>query len=126
MLEYPQLESFNRFKQTSNPTISSTCEGYTHIHISWTDNDFGGLALSENSGMTFIDGSPGNGNGWHYSIGLKKAWYTWIPGPYNEFQSNYEIIEVNLWVRVPILCTKVLYKRYNNHMISVYLLIIAS
>ena len=123
LLEYPQFEGFNRFKQTSNQKVSKTIEGYKPIHLSWTTNSFGGLALSDYKGA-FIDGSPGNLNGWFYAIAARNSWNGNIPGPYEKDQGFYQTTEVNLWIRVPLLCTNILYKRYNNHLISISLLII--
>ena len=101
LLEYPQLDGYNRFIQKSNPTKTASIEGYRKKHLSWELHDFGGLALSSDPSCTYIDGSPGNGNDWFYSIGLYNKWdYGDIPGPYNKGEGDYYLHEVNLWIRI--------------------------
>ena len=101
LLEYPELEGYNRFVQTSNPTQTRKISGYQKRHLSWEVNNFGGLALSSDTGSTFIDGSPGNGNGWHYAIGSYSKWgFGHIPGPYGSDSSYVDLKEVNLWIRI--------------------------
>ena len=79
LLKYDELGSaYNRWKQTSNPTTSTTISGYSAVAISWTANSWGGLV--KNSGNTFIDGSP-SATTWFYAIGAKAKWDIGIPGP---------------------------------------------
>ena len=68
LLQYPEHSGFNRWKQTSNPTLSKIVTGYSPVGtLSWTSNDWGGLALSNYSNC-FIDGSPQSGD-WYFCIG---------------------------------------------------------
>ena len=82
LLEYPQNlpGQYNRWKQTSNPTTSSTVSGYSPIHIDWTSNSWGGLMLSSTTGgNTFIKGSTTSS--WFYAIGCRNSRNGSIPGP---------------------------------------------
>ena len=126
LLEYPQLEGYNRFKQTSNPTVSDKIEGYQPIHLSWTSYSFGGLALSSNTGFTFIDGSPGT-DGWFYAIASKVPWVgDYIPGAFDKGYDGCNTTEVNLFVRVPIVCSAISYRKNYILCVSLSLLIILS
>ena len=72
---------YNRWKQTSNPaTANNSISGYEAVSISWSANDWGGIAKSSESGLTFVDGSPGTGT-WFYALGAYSAWNGGIPGP---------------------------------------------
>ena len=119
LLEYPQIEGFNRFKQTSNPTKSSKVTGFVKKHLSWESCSFAGLALSSSS-STFIDGSP-NADTWYYAIALYSKWGGGdIPGPFSE---GVTITEVNLWVRVLLTITSLsLKKRSFNSYLMILLL----
>ena len=107
LLEYPKFAGyFNHWAQTKNPIYANANEdnGYRAINVSWTENDWRGLAKSS-SGNTYIDGSPFNSS-WFYSIGLYNNWKNAIPanlelGNYEESQKeNYTVREVLLWIRI--------------------------
>ena len=101
LLEYPELQGYNRWNQSSNPTKSTSVTDYNPIHITWDINDWNGLALSSTSN-TFIDGSP-TSNSFFYSIGLYRQWRESIPGPYNITDDEYEAIhKVLLWARISL------------------------
>ena len=102
LLQYPQVSAtqYNRWLQTDNPITTTIANvsggqkvgGYEAIHIDWTGNYWGGLALST-SASTYINGSTGHGN-WFYAIGAYTKWNNSIPGP-----STAESV-VNLWSRI--------------------------
>ena len=67
MLEYSDLEGYNRWTQTSNPgEKTGEVTGYKAIHISWSDG-FKGLSLSE-TGKTLLNGSADSKD--YYPIGV--------------------------------------------------------
>ena len=76
LLEYPELNKFNHWRQKNSPTKEKETtitgpykvEGYQEIKIQMNTNDWGGLALSTNKN-TFIEGSIGNQSSWFYAIG---------------------------------------------------------
>ncbi len=81
LLQYSHISGYNQWKQTSNPaTTNNTISGYQAVSISWTDNAWGGIALSSTTASTFIDGSPGTGT-WFYALGSYAEWSGGIPGP---------------------------------------------
>ena len=95
LLEYENISGYNRWKQTSDFTKTTSIIGYEGINISWTGNDWGGLALSQDSSSTWVDGSPNSGGGnWWYAIGCKAKHEGSIPGP--AVVSPYPF---SLWVR---------------------------
>ena len=102
LLEYPEHPGFNRWKQTSNPTISHTVTGYSPIgKLTWTQNNWNGLALSSDSSC-FIDGSPEKGD-WYYSIGQYEQWiFGSLAGPIYHNESNSYTSKVYLWCRIPV------------------------
>ena len=100
LLEYPddRLGQYNRWIQTSNPTVDSIA-GYTAIHIDWAESSWGGLAPSTSTTRTFIDGSPGAGS-WWYAIGAYTKYTdggkTGIPGNSPPSVTG----RAQLWVRI--------------------------
>jgi len=100
MLQYPDLSStaYNRWTQTSNPvTTYDSITGYSGVHIDWSSNYWGGLALTS-SGVALLDGSPGTSS-WFYGIGAGEKFYNGVPS-YSPATSN-----VNLWARIDNLTT---------------------
>ena len=95
LLEYPELNGYNRWTQTSNPTTTvERVDGYNPISISWNTYWWHGLCAS-NPQYSFIDGSVGHAN-WLYAIGSKQSWgtATQMPGPEKPLSKVY------LWQRV--------------------------
>ena len=87
----------NEWKQTSNPTNSTTIEGYEEISIAFPNRWEGpnrGLALSSSSNC-FIDNSPEDANYW-FCIGcFVHNGYGKFPGPF-----NFVVNSINLYVNV--------------------------
>ena len=96
LLQYPNVSAtqYNRWIQTSDPvTTTNSVTGYSAVHVDWTGNSWGGLALSSTNTHTLIDGSIGSS--WWYAIGAYKAYSGGIPGPSGNVTST-----VNLWARI--------------------------
>ena len=84
------------FIQKTNPAKEYDIRGYRPIHLSFSQN-FRGLALSNDTSYTFIDGNPGDIHNCWYSIGMYVSYNNAIPGP------NYKLVdEVDLWARIPL------------------------
>lgn len=95
LLEAESTTGYNRWKQSTNFTNTTSISGYEAVQISWSGSSWGGLALSQDSGSTWVDGSPNSGSSsWWYAIGCKAAFQGGIPGP-----SVVETKGVSLWVR---------------------------
>ena len=95
LLEYENISGYNRWKQTSDFTKTTAITGYEAVDISWTGSGWGGLALSQDSNSTWVDGSPNSGtSNWWYAIGCKSKHEGSIPGP--AVVSPYPF---SLWVR---------------------------
>ena len=108
LLEYPNLNGYNLWKQTkfplevkeggdSNGYIKDSCE------CEWKNDPFSGLMLSGNNN-SFIDGC--NGGFWYFAIGAKaadsQASPNTFPGPYDKVTGEFfSVSEVNLWLHVP-------------------------
>jgi len=105
LLEYPELNGYNQWKQTYNPKDNpeiggTTATGYESVNIGYSGMYWGGLVVS-NYQQTAIDGSTGHLN-WFYSIGCYSS--TWMPnkfpGPALDNNDNwYAVSKVLLWVR---------------------------
>ena len=81
LLEYPELKKYNHWRQSQNPTKEKDrksaghyyVSGYEKCTIQMEENDWGGLALSDNN-RTLIQGSMGTTD-WYYAIGqFDKNW----------------------------------------------------
>lgn len=99
ILEYCEINEYLHWKQTSNIFENISNVNPTIIHSNYST--FHGLALSS-SGLTVIDGSPGEGN-WFYAIGAKQAASGIIPGPFVVVngKTEYEITRiVSLWMKI--------------------------
>ena len=109
LLEYPEVEGHNRWRQTifplntdeakssENGFISSSCD------CSWTPS-FKGLIKSASNDKSILDCAQAGD--WWYSIGAKTN-YTYfhkIPGPISlvgqSYRSHY-VSEVYLWIHAP-------------------------
>lgn len=94
LLEYSNIEGYNRWTQTSNPVkTKESVLGYSAISISWNQNNWKGLAKSD-SIYTAIDGSVGSSK-WYYAIGAIKEVDS---GIYANDKITGEIVD--LWVRI--------------------------
>ena len=95
LLEYPSLNKYNRWRQTSNPLLASqSVSGYSPISIQMSGNNWGGLSLSSTKGTsTIIDGSPGSTD-WYYAIGQQAVYQGGIPA------NDPSVQEVYLWIRI--------------------------
>ena len=107
LLEYPELEGTNRWRQTNNPLFenennSTYVEGYESVNISFTSNGWSGLAKST-SINTLLDGSRLH-NQWYYAIGAYNVSFSgigpWLPGP------GMRVYICKLWIRVNPISTK--------------------
>ncbi|MNS98863.1 hypothetical protein D3C72_1332440 [compost metagenome] len=95
LLEIPDYDGYNRWKQTSNPvTTLESITGYSPINISFSANGWNGLAKS-NSGACLIDGNVNSGN-WFYGISQYAVWYGGIPANL----SGVGVNSLKLWVRI--------------------------
>ena len=103
LLRYPTMDPthYNRWYQNNDPY--SAISGYSAITINWGDENWGGLAPSSDSSMTFVDGSP-NTDGWFYAIGSRHVWVDkGIPG----YSTSTELeTDVCLYVRYDTLGNK--------------------
>jgi len=109
LLEYPEFDGYNRWKQTLLPydDIEKTgykAIGYEPVYISWEGQFWGGLVRSSQSSYTTIDGSCGAAN-WFYSIGTINGefWPNQFPGPALTNTVRYNVQEVLLWIRVDFI-----------------------
>ena len=94
LLEYSDVDGYNRWIQTSNPieTIEDVT-GYKAVTVSWPSDSWYGLANS-NSGNTLLDGNKGTGR--FYNVGV-------ISGISSGVQINNSYVtkgSTDLWVRI--------------------------
>jgi hypothetical protein len=107
LLEYPEVPGYNRWKQkiaiaNTTPGQTSADIGYKGVKIDFSDAQWGGIARSTTTCCTVFDGSPGDNNGFWYSIGAT-AYYdsrTQYPGPVYASQTDGVKYSL-LWIRVP-------------------------
>ena len=72
LLQYPELEGYNRWKQTNFPLSEAyyqgkqEVEGYENVSITWTTRQWAGLQNS--TGCSLLEGSISVTN-WYYAIG---------------------------------------------------------
>lgn len=92
LLEYSDLNGYNRWIQSTNPLKSADVRGYEVVSITWNASNWRGLAKST-SGKALLDGSPGNN--WFYAIGATTNFNGGIPGPGQAVTGS-----VDLWVRI--------------------------
>lgn len=124
LLYYPEISAtkYNRWSQTINPTAeflgdggddTKKVEGYTAIHVDYTDVHWGGLER-QNSDATstnacYLNGSC-NHNNWFYAIGSYEKWFDGMPGP----DSAIAVNKVFLYQRADTGTTRI----YNNRIAS--------
>ncbi|MDD3405990.1 MAG: InlB B-repeat-containing protein [Paludibacteraceae bacterium] len=98
LLEYYSFTGYNRWTQTSNPATSdvSTVTDYNAVDTSWTAEGWRGLAVSNHTSNTFIDGSVNPANNWFYAIGCYNYWNNGIPACSS---TDPEKVNSHLWVR---------------------------
>lgn len=119
LLEYDGITGYNRWKQSSNFTKETAISGYEAVAISWTSSGWNGLALSQDSGSTWVDGSPNSGtSSWWYAIGCKTNYNGGIPGPNTTIATS----GLSLWARIDNLQTNSIDKQgvlYTNEIVEV-------
>ena len=94
LLEYSDIEGYNRWIQTSNPvTTSEDVTGYKEVKTYWTKGNWYGLALSTSSG-TVIDGNKGSS--WWYAVGAISAHQNGVPAANSTISKG----TTSLWVRI--------------------------
>ena len=105
LLEYPQFNKYNRWKQTYNPKDNPEVEGmsavgYEDVNITYRGRTWGGLVKSSDF-RTAFDGSAGDGN-WFYAVGSYAQWGNAreFPGPAVNDNTYYGVKKVLLWVRI--------------------------
>lgn len=96
-LVYPSYGSgiTNIWEQTSNPiTTSESVSGYSAISIGHSGNYWGGMARSNQTSTTFMDGSIGHSN-WYMAVGTQSSWggTNRYPGP------GGAVYECELWAK---------------------------
>ena len=114
ILEYPELDLYNRWQQTNFPTEEKEetgktyVDGYRGIHIDISGSMWGGLANSTNGaeGKALLNGSPGvTGPGnWHFSVGqLDGAYYTSNEGKNKHYDMPHSrgVDIIYLWLKIP-------------------------
>ena len=124
LLEYPQYDGFNRWKQEKFPTDETNEEGraaaygYENVSISWTRPLWGGLTLCYAPYCAALDGSydPKN-QSWFFVIGYMKTctnreYQTSFPGP------GETVNDVYLWMRINNIFLDHLCTRYHISPIS--------
>ena len=114
LLEYPQLNGYNRWIQSENPmnegeVTGKKAKGYQSIGISWSGRAWGGLVRSVNS-YTHMDGSAGEFVTWWDSIGCKSVYMApnGFPGPCKSdlLEDCSVVTHVKLFVRITSVLTK--------------------
>lgn len=94
LLEYSDMNGYNRWIQTSNPvTTTEDVTGYAGVKISWENANWYGLAAS-NLANTLLDGNKG-GN-WFYAVGVIKAHQGGVPAGNSTVSKG----ATDLWVRI--------------------------
>ena len=109
ILEYPEINLYNRWRQTNNPideyeaTGKATVDGFYSIHLGAYKSNWGGLARSNGTDRALLNGTPdtiGN-NDWWFAVGVKTGAFYYkntIIMPAH----NVGVTILYLWVRVPI------------------------
>ena len=97
LLDYPEVEGQNIWRQKNNPLNEhkaenkTKAEGYKGISISWSTQFWGGLFKSAGEGL--LEGSYLTGYSW-YGIGRIIEYKGAVPGP------DKVVNKTQLWVRV--------------------------
>ena len=107
LLEYPEIEGYNRWRQRKNPFTARPNEniGYQKINCTWEGLGWGGIARSD-SGYSLLDGTPKVSSNYYFAIGLNSSWGNYsIPGPFTSNQ-GIQPRELLIWIRTSYtLCT---------------------
>jgi hypothetical protein len=117
LIEYPIfLPEYLRWKQKVNPKTRTDDVGFYPINVNWKGCEeidyFKGLAISTQTSLTYLDGSPSFRN-WWFAIGAFNE-STWnvknfdlhiFPGPYTEDGRYLFVNEVYFWVRIKLFAT---------------------
>jgi len=105
LLEYPELNKYNRWRQTRNPkdnpdVYGQKADGYEAVDIYYSGQFWGGLVICSIMRCAF-DGSAGHEH-WFYAIGCYGSWLkpNAFPGPAIDSNIYYEVFIVFLWVRI--------------------------
>jgi len=104
LLEYPQFNKYNRWKQTYNPkdnpeVSGNKATGYEPVSIYYSGQFWGGLVKSSDS-RTAFDGSAGHEN-WFYALGSYSSWGSpnQFPGPALDDTTYYAASKIVLYVK---------------------------
>ena len=120
IIEYPELGTYNRWKQEDNPLDitediqSETVSKFDPIETKAQNTEWGGLIRTRNdlngfpSAPSLLNGSPGS-EGWFFAIGQYKGMlWTYEETKVKSIPSNDQPVNfVSLWIRLPnhIFCT---------------------
>ena len=126
LLEYPELNGYNRWLQGEFPLKLPDIDynSYIPINISWNGQYWKGLIKSARS-ETLIEGSV-NHIHWWYSIGT-----TYLnsdntfPGPATNIM-NFQVKEVILWIRINNNFNSKNIKKYNLYLFKILIFIISN
>ena len=106
ILEYPEIEGCNHWKQKIFPTQAQPGEenGFFDMGSTYSNNYWHGLALSSSNEATYIDGSPSDATtSWFFGIGQKSTYNSIyrIPHPDASKTNTTYLSEIRLWIRKP-------------------------
>lgn len=126
ILYYPELDVYNRWRQTNNPideyeaTGKTTVDGFHPIHTGAKINEWGGLARSNGTNAALLNGTPGQiGSGsWWLAIGVVTgaSFYNSIKTFYNIPAHNTGVNISYLWIRVPLKIDMSCKQRERHHL----------
>ena len=128
ILDYPTLKNigsdeqhkntYNHWKQTSNPCLSNIVTGYEAINITWDQGYWVGLRKFNDN--TYICGSNISTGYWHYAIGAFTYFnhtnienLNTIPGPYEDY--GIHVKAVDLWIRVANFSNMICFDTFTCH-----------
>ena len=126
ILEYPEIEGCNHWKQKLFPTQAnhSVENGFIDLGSTYSDNYWRGLSLSNCNDCSYIDGSPFD-NTWFFPIGQKDSYQKQycIPDPiYEQGTSKYPCVsDIKLYIRCPENTCKNMFKLKIISSIFIYL-----
>ena len=110
LIEFPELEGFNRWTQIANPlNVKSPIEdiGFSPISLTWNGSIFAGIARSSYVDNAFMDCCANSSTYWHYAIGAFSKWgeADQMPGPRvglpdDPHAYHINVREVQLFIRV--------------------------
>ena len=117
MIEYPQLNTYNRWQQSNNPInedectnafgCSTTAIGFKRIETKAESSSWGGLVKTKHnsnykSPPSLLNGTPGRSD-WFFAIGqYKNTPWLYNSTTYSNIPSNAQPVDVVLlWLRLP-------------------------